>query len=66
VNNLPNDPEAAFRYGLTVAYENVLAELGQVEATIRRELRRLSPAPLPSRLPTFPQLPQGTEGGEVR
>jgi len=66
MHNLPNDPEAAFRYGLTVAYQNVLAELAQVEAVIRRELHRLSPAPLPSRVPAFPQLSQGADGGEVR
>jgi hypothetical protein len=57
--HIPQDPEAAFRYGLTVAYQNILEELAQVEATVRAEIRKLSPAPLPHRTPTFPQLPQG-------
>jgi len=67
MHNLPSDPQAAFRYGLTVAYQRVLAELAEVEATIRREMRRHSLTPLPTPAAQFPSAPPGTsEGGEAR
>jgi hypothetical protein len=66
MSTVPIDQQAAYRAGQADAFTRFLAEMRGVVAALEAELARLSPAPLPSRLPTFPQLPQGPQGGEVR
>ncbi len=62
MQSLSIDASAAFAAGQLRAYQNILAELAEVEASIRREIRRLSPSPLPSRLPRWPGLSGSAAG----
>ncbi len=62
MQSLSIDASAAFAAGQVCAYQNILAELAEVEASIRREIRRLSPSPLPTRLPRWPGLSGSTAG----
>jgi len=65
MSNPTDDLQAAYRRGRADAFRSFAAELKATVQALEAEANQLSPAPLPSRLPAFPQLSQGSDGGEL-